>query len=163
MALIGLYLWYRYRLDQQASRYKKQFAQRDIGTMSVRASISRLPPDLLANEFKRIAKGTKEGGARVGHITKKELWDFLSTGKAGDISESDVDALFAAMDLDSSGTVNFVEICTFMGQCHGEFRSARGELDSDKLSVVARRLSAIPLALEEIPIAELEADDSDQE
>jgi hypothetical protein len=161
MALIGFYLWYRYRLDQQASRYKKQFARRVVGTMSVRASISQLPPESLANEFKRIAKGTKEGGAKAGHITKKELWDFLSNGKAGDISESDVDALFAAMDLSSSGTVNFVEFCTFMGQCHGEFRSARGELDGEKLSVAARRLSTMPL--EKIPIAELEADDSDQE
>jgi hypothetical protein len=30
MALIGFYLWYRYRLYQQASRHKKQFAQRII-------------------------------------------------------------------------------------------------------------------------------------
>jgi hypothetical protein len=83
----------------------------------------------------------------------------LSTGKAGDISESDVDALFAAMDLDSSGTVNFVEFCTFMGQCHDEFPSARGgELDGEKLSVAARRLSAMPS--EKIPIAELEAEDN---
>jgi hypothetical protein len=162
MAFMIFYLWHRYKLDQQASRYKKQFAQRVVGTMSVRASISQLPPESLANEFKRIAKGTKEGGSN-GHITKEELWDFLSTGKAGDISESDVNALFAAMDLNSSGTVNFVEFCTFMGQCQDEFRSARGELDGDKLSVAARRLSAV--SSEKIPIAEpeaeLEAEDMD--
>jgi hypothetical protein len=87
----------------------------------------------------------------------------LSTGKAGDILESDADALFAAMDLDSSGarTVDFVVFCTFMGQYHGEFQSARGELDGEKLSMAARRLSAMPL--EKISITELEADDADQD
>jgi hypothetical protein len=151
----GLYLWYRYKLKQQARRFKKKFARRVVGTMSVRASVSQLPPDALTNEFKRIAHGTKEGGGK-GYITREDLWTFVSSEKAGKIEESDFDALFAAMDINDRGKVNFVDFCTFLGQCQDEFREARGVMDGekgDKLSVAARRLSALPV---NIPINELE-------
>jgi Ca2+-binding EF-hand superfamily protein len=36
----------------------------------------------------------------------------VSTGKVGELSESDFNALFAAIDLDQSGTVDFLEFWT---------------------------------------------------
>jgi hypothetical protein len=162
LAFLGLYLWYRYKLKQQARRFKTKFAKHVVGTISVRASISQLPPEALTNEFKRIAHGTKEGGGK-GYITREDLWKFLESGKAGEISESDFDALFSAMDVKDRGKVNFVEFCTFLGDCQDEFREARGAVDDkqvDRLSVAARRLSALPA---NIPINELEAGDADEE
>jgi hypothetical protein len=80
------------------------------------------------------------------------LWNFLSTGKAGELSESDFNALFAAIDLDQSGEVDFLEFCTFMGKCSEEYRSARrargsvADRASRRISVAdstARRLSLV--------------------
>jgi hypothetical protein len=60
--------------------------------------------------------------------------------------------------------VNFVEFCTFLGQCQDEFREARGEMDGDKnvdtLSLAAKRLSALAI---HIPTSELEALDAGEE
>jgi hypothetical protein len=76
----------------------------------------------------------------------------LVSSKAGDLSESDFNSLFAAIDLDHSGTVDFLEFCTFMGKCSDEYRSARGnrgsiaDRASRRISVAdtaARRLSTV--------------------
>jgi hypothetical protein len=142
--LYGLHVW---RTKQQERRYKTKFAKRMADTISLRASMRQLTPEALASEFKKIDSET-EGG----YISKEGLWNFLSTGKAGDLSESDFNALFAAIDLDQSGTVDFLEFCTFMGKCSDEYRSARGnrgsiaDRASRRISVAdtaARRLSSV--------------------
>jgi hypothetical protein len=107
----------------------------------------QLPPEALASELKRIDSETQDGS-----ISKEALWNFMSTGLAGELSESDCNALFAAIDLDQSGTVDFLEFCTFMGKCSDEYRSARTnrgsvtDRASRRISVAdttARRLSSV--------------------
>jgi hypothetical protein len=121
-ALYGLHVM---RAKHQERRYKTKFAKRIADTISLRVSMRQLTPAALASEFKKIDSESPDGA-----ISKEGLWTFLSTGKAGELSESDFNALFAAIDLDQSGTVDFLEFCTFMGKCSDEFRSARGNRGS---------------------------------
>jgi hypothetical protein len=96
-----------YRTDQQARRYRTTFAKRMADAIDLRASMRQLSPEALANEFKKI-----DSESPGGNISKEAMWTFLSTDKAGDLSESDFNALFAAIDLDQSGAVEFLEFCT---------------------------------------------------
>jgi hypothetical protein len=95
--LYGLHVW---RSNQQARRYKKKFAKRMADTIDLRASLRQLNPESLAKEFQKI-----DSEIPGGNISKEALWTFLSTGKVGDLSGSDFNALFAAIDLDQSGEV----------------------------------------------------------
>jgi Ca2+-binding EF-hand superfamily protein len=99
--LYGLHIW---RTNQQARRYKSKFAERNADTIDLRASMWQLPPEALASEFKRIDSETQDGS-----ISKEALWNFMSTGQSGELSESDFHALFAAIDLSLTGTVDFLE------------------------------------------------------
>ena len=119
----------KYLVVRQAQRYRTIFARRIAETINVRGSMRTLSPEALADEFKCIDADVKDG-----KLSKEELWEFLSDGKAGDIHQKDFDALFAAIDLDGSGSVDFLEFCAFMGKCDQEYRAAR----VDRGSIVAR-------------------------
>jgi hypothetical protein len=110
-----------------------KFAKRIAGNIDRTNSMRQLTPEALGREFKKI--DSEHPG---GNITKEGLWKFLSTGKAGDISESAFNSLFAAIDLDNNGTVDFLEFYTFMGQCSDEYRFERGNLNR---GLVAERAS----------------------
>lgn len=116
----------------QMGRYRKVFAVRIAQTIDVRASPDQLSNELLQKEFEKI----DESGD--GYIQNDELWKFLSTGKAGNISESDFKALWAAIDIDESGKVDFLEFCTFLGKCHDEYDNAR-----NSRRVIAKRASQV--------------------
>ena len=143
-ALCALHVW---RAQQQARRFKTKFAKRIADTISVRGSMRQLQPEALASEFKRIDSESQNGA-----ISKEALWTFMSSGKVGELSELDFNALFAAIDFDQNGTVAFMEFCTFMGKCSDEYRSARtnrgslAERASVRISIAdttARRLSTV--------------------
>jgi hypothetical protein len=147
LLIAALYALHAWRSQQQARRYKTIFAKRIADTINVRGSMRLLQPEALASEFKRIDSESQNGS-----ISKEALWTFMSSGKAGEMSESDFNALFAAIDLDQSGSVDFLEFCTFMGQCSDEYRSARADRGSvaDRASrrisvadTTARRLSTV--------------------
>jgi hypothetical protein len=149
LLIAALYALHAWRSQQQARRYKTKFAKRIADTINVRVSMRQLQPEALASEFKRIDSESKDGS-----ISKEALWTFMSSGKAGELSESDFNALFSAIDLDQSGTVDFLEFCTFMGKCSDEYRSARTNrgtvavLASLRISVAdttARRISTVAL------------------
>jgi len=124
--LVGLHF---YLSAKQAKRYRTVFATRIAETINVQKSMRSLTPALLESEFKKIDSQTPDG-----RITKEELWEFISSGKAGEMNESDFNALFAAIDSDNSGYVDFLEFCTFMGKCHGEYSAAR----ANRGNVIAR-------------------------
>jgi hypothetical protein len=66
-------------------------------------------PAELELEFKKIDTNND------GTLTKKEMRSFLSK-----MDERDFDAMFAAIDIDGSGTVEFTEFCAFVAQVsHG--------------------------------------------
>jgi hypothetical protein len=149
LLMAALYALHAWTAQQQARRYKAKFAKRIADTIDVRGSMRQLRPEALASEFKRIDSESQDGS-----ISKEALWTFMSSGKAGELSESDFNALFAAIDLDQNGSVDFMEFCTFMGQCSDEYRSARTNRGSvaDRASrrmlvadTSARRLSTVDL------------------
>jgi len=125
-----LYAIHRYLVAQQAKRYRITFAKRIADTINVQSSVRSLSPEALAEEFKQIDSKVQDG-----KLSKDELWEFISSGKAGEMDQRDFDALFAAMDLDKSGSVDFLEFCAFMGKCHDEYENAR----AGESRVVARR------------------------
>jgi len=135
-AAIGLAL-HSYFINKQAKRYRTKFAQRVAENINIRASARSLPAAALADEFKRIDKESPNG-----RISKEALWEFLNSGKAGEMSKSDFDALWAVMDADRSGSVDFLEFCAFMGKCHEEYNQAR----ADRGSIAERSSSRILFA-----------------
>lgn len=146
--VLALYALHRYSAAKQAERYRTIFAKRIAETIQVRGSVRSMNPAALAAEFERIDSDVKDG-----KLSKEELWNFISSGKAGDMDKHDFDALFAAIDLDKNGTVDFLEFCAFMGNCHDEYREARIERGSvvakssrrlEASAVTARRLSSMP-------------------
>lgn len=120
---------------RQQKRLRKVFAGQVARHVDLRGSVSQLPPEALAKEFQRIDAGLRNSskaagsssGTADGYITRDELWEFLSTGKAGEISEKDFNALFSAMDVQQRGKVNFVEFCSFLSECSGELREIQKE------------------------------------
>ena len=142
-ALLG-YLCYLQRLKQQARRFRTKFATRVAETIKVGHSARSLAPQALADEFKRIDQENDK------FISKEAMREFLDSGKAGEIGDSDFEALWAILDADKSGKVDFLEFCAFMAQCHEEYNAARmdrgsiAQRASTRLSVAdisARRLS----------------------
>ena len=109
--LTCFYFIHRYLHKRQAKRYKTVFAKRIAETIQVNKSIRSMGPEELAEEFKRVDLQTHDG-----LITKDDLWEFISSGKAGEISKGDFNALFAAIDADGDGQVDFLAFCSFMGQ-----------------------------------------------
>jgi len=142
------YYFHRRKLERQKNRYKRLFARQVAQRIGVAGSVSQLPPEALLAEFKRIDKGLRRSSRHMdGYISKDELWRFLSSGKAGEITESDFNALFDAMDPEKRGKVNFVEFCAFLSTCREEFREVEineSEIrNGTALKQSAKRLSVL--------------------
>jgi Ca2+-binding EF-hand superfamily protein len=45
----------------------------------------------------------------------------MDEGKVGKISDSDFNVLWSALDIDGSGSIDFVEFCTFLSGCGEAF------------------------------------------
>ena len=140
-------LWalHRWLVRRQARKTRSLFATRIAETIKLETSSEALSPEDLVEEFKRI-----DGGAKDGKLSKDELWEFISSGKAGAISQNDFNALFSAIDLDKSGYVDFLEFCAFMGKCEEEINLARKRSlrsSENRLQAaednIARRLSVL--------------------
>eukprot|EP00525_Craspedostauros_australis_P008600 CAMPEP_0198133634 /NCGR_PEP_ID=MMETSP1442-20131203/59668_1 /TAXON_ID= /ORGANISM="Craspedostauros australis, Strain CCMP3328" /LENGTH=586 /DNA_ID=CAMNT_0043794765 /DNA_START=209 /DNA_END=1970 /DNA_ORIENTATION=- len=135
---VGIYVYNK----QQAKRYRTIFATRVAQTMSIRVPARRMDAAALAREFQKIdaqttaADSSNRRASSVGNITKEGMWEFLSSGKAVEMNRHDFEALWAVMDADGSGYVDFLEFCAFMGQCHEEYDNAR-----DDRMLMAERLS----------------------
>jgi hypothetical protein len=149
------YVFHMRSIKKQKKRLRKVFARQVAKRVDLRGSVSQLNPNDLASEFKRIDKGIKEGGSADGYISKEELWDFVQSGKAGDISEKDFDALFEAMDIQNRGKVNFVEFAGFMSECADEVREIAKETPKntgrmspeERLQAASLRLSTIKMTI----------------
>eukprot|EP00978_Attheya_sp_CCMP212_P014244 scaffold36212_cov53-Attheya_sp.AAC.2 len=108
-----------HRLKQQKQRIKLNFAARVAETIDLRASTNMaLTPDALRKEFEMV------DSSGDGFLSKEDLWAFMSSGKAGTMSEKDFGALFNALDIDKNGQVDFLEFCHFLTVCGQEFDHA---------------------------------------
>jgi Ca2+-binding EF-hand superfamily protein len=144
VSLVLLFIYHMVRLKNQQVRYKKLFARRVMENVQIRHSIQQLNYEALAEEFKRMDRDIT--GKEDGFISKSELWVFFSSEKAGEISESDFNALFAAMDLNNSGKVNFTEFCGFLSTCGAEIDELIAERPlsgTETLDRAARRISSV--------------------
>ena len=144
VAIVG-FLLHRRSVKSQKKRLRKKFAQQVAKRVDLRGSVSQLNPTDLLAEFKRIDQSVV-GGTTDGFISREELWEFVSSGKAGEISEKDFNLLFDSMDVKGRGKVNFVEFCAFMSSCGDEIHELakeekEGYSRDEKLYAASRRLS----------------------
>jgi len=150
-----LYYVHTIMLKKQKKRIRSKFSARIAETIDVKKSMKSLSPDLLMKEFKKIDADSN------GNVSKEELWTFLSTGKAGDISEKDFNVLWAAIDADHSGSVDYLEFCAYMSLCHDEYNAApagRGNM----VRAISTRMSLANKGIQEIQ-KEAEEEQNDQE
>mmetsp|Transcript_10713 Transcript_10713/g.24045 ORF Transcript_10713/g.24045 Transcript_10713/m.24045 type:complete len:291 (+) Transcript_10713:605-1477(+) len=131
-----LYIIHAYLIKKRDQRNRIKFATRVAQTMSIRKSARSLTPGMLEKEFNKIDKEHR------GQITKEALWEFLNSGKAGEIKEHDFEALWAVMHHDESNSVDFLEFCAYMAQCHDEYNNAaRGNGRSISVAASLARMS----------------------
>ncbi|KAL3930999.1 MAG: hypothetical protein SGBAC_011512 [Bacillariaceae sp.] len=116
--ILALVLYMKWRIEQQKKRFRENFASRVAETINLRASVQMLTPEALATEFERIDNGLHDGGD--GYISKEELWEFVNSGKAGAMDQKDFNALFAALDSDNNGQVDFLEQLPTDNSAHQE-------------------------------------------
>lgn len=122
--IVAHFMW---RLKEQQKRMKLKFAARIAETIELGASMDMiLSPDALKAEFERI----DAGHVKDGKISKDELWEFMSGGSVGTITENDFEALFRAIDLDKSGSVDFLEFCHFLTLCGKDFDRAVSDVQN---------------------------------
>jgi len=144
VALVGYFLHLR-SVKSQKKRLRMQFAQQVAKRVDLRGSVSQLNPSDLLAEFKRIDKSIV-GGTSDGFISREELWEFVFSGKTGEMSEKDFNLLFDSMDVKGRGRVNFVEFCAFLSSCGGEIRELTevdqsGSSREEMLAAASRRIS----------------------
>ena len=110
LAIAG-FIWHKRQINQQKERIAHRFARRVAQTIKIEGSHNMLTAEALKEEFDRIDKD------HSGKLDKDELRVFVTSGKIGSISESDFNALWAAIDVDGDGEVNFTEFCSFLATC----------------------------------------------
>lgn len=103
-------------IRRQKKRYQTRFVEQIVEDIGHTGSTLQLGPEELAREFRRIDTSND------GNIEKEELWNFVSSGKAGIMNRKDFNALFKSMDIDGNGAVNFMEFCSFMTTCGKTYR-----------------------------------------
>jgi hypothetical protein len=105
VVLLGGFIGIQRKLSaDQAARYQEEFAKRIAATINFTGTHEKLTPEVLQAEFARM---DKDGD---GVLSKKELHAFM-----GDtMDDRDFEAMFAAIDLDHSNTIEFAEFCGFM-------------------------------------------------
>ena len=103
-------------IRRQKKRYQTRFVEQIVEDIGHKGSTLQLGPEELTREFRRIDTSND------GNIEKEELWNFVSSGKAGIMNRRDFNALFKSMDIDGNGAVNFMEFCSFMTTCGKTYR-----------------------------------------
>ena len=151
-AAIGYFAWHK-AMQRKKAKYQRLFVHRIAKeiTFNPRRSVGPSEKELL-QAFKKIDVSDD------GFIEKDELRAFLSSESMvgeGDecekvLSDSDLNALFAALDPKGRGKVNFLDFCTFLGVCHADEVMTEAELetemegcdDEERMERIVRRLSS---------------------
>lgn len=148
-----VYFGWRHAMRKKKARYQRLFVHRIAKEIKFNptGSIKSSEEDLI-QAFKKI------DASEDGYIEKEELRSFLSsesmtgsgTSDKAIISDSDLNALFAALDPKGKGKVNFLDFCTFLSECDtGEVAMAVDtdrEMtecdDEERMERIAKRLSS---------------------
>lgn len=141
----GTFLLHRDIAKKQQRRYKEQFVRGIAKNITISDAAGRVDPDQLKKEFDFIDKD------KGGTISKDELKEFIASGKIGEISDKDVEAMWHAIDIDNSGEVDFVEFISFLGSCGSAFdqvnKEQRAMTKDQKLKYASQRLSTRVLSV----------------
>jgi Ca2+-binding EF-hand superfamily protein len=124
-AVVFLMLAYnKKKLAEVKEKIKNEFAKRIVATFSIGSGSEAITMEKITEEFKRIDSGESEGGD--GMISKEEMKAFLvessnvrdsilKNSVGGQMKDYDFETLFALIDEDGSGDVDFAEFSAFMG------------------------------------------------
>lgn len=130
----------------QKKRYKEQFIRTIARNITIAPAAGMLSHDQLQAEFDHIDKD------KGGTISKDEMWDFISTEKVGTMSDKDFEAMWSTLDIDNSGSVDFVEFVAFLSSCGEQFDTVNEEqvkmTKEEQLKHASKRLSCRQLIVE---------------
>lgn len=147
--VILAYWWHTVQIQKQKDRISRQFARRVAETIKVEGAHNQLSAEALEEEFKRIDTD------HSGYLSKSELKAFVNSGKIGTMTDSDFNALFAALDVDGNGTVDFTEFCAFMAQCGQVYdEEEKGLSPDERRRSIAKRMSSRGFKDAEVPFTE---------
>jgi hypothetical protein len=139
VAILGT-LIVAHKLREQRRRFRKRFVQQIARNIAIGHSPGSIPAHKLAEQVQHI-------GDKDGVILKEDLRKWMYDVKLEFISESDFEALWAAMDIDGSGKVDAIEFFIFMSSCGPQFEEVYNEEQNmpklERLKLAARRLSVI--------------------
>mmetsp|Transcript_19106 Transcript_19106/g.29001 ORF Transcript_19106/g.29001 Transcript_19106/m.29001 type:complete len:466 (+) Transcript_19106:114-1511(+) len=129
-----MHSFHKKRMADERERLKNEFARRIIRTFSVTNGEEAITMEKITEEFQRIDSGTPEGGD--GRISKAEMKKFImasdSVSGGGQMKDSDFETLFALIDEDGGGDINFTEFSAFMGHIKTHIDNQTDE-DTQKL------------------------------
>ena len=144
--LICLVVLHAIRLRQQEQRYKYRFVEQIARNIEIGSSPGLLTPEKLAEEMQHIAQGK-------GVISKPDLLQWMSDVKLDFLSERDLNALWDAMDVDRTGTVDPMEFILFLSACGPQFAQVHAQHatlpKTERLKLAARRLTTVATVGEE--------------
>jgi hypothetical protein len=115
LLVLCMYAIYHRQLKIQKRRVQKRFIRGVAQNITIAPTAGGLDTDAILKEFKHIDKD------KGGTINKEELQVWLQDGKLGEISQSDFNVMWVAMDVDGNGSIDFVEFCTFLSGCGDAF------------------------------------------
>ena len=93
--------------------------------------------DAIHREFKRIdtsGDGILQKDEVKAYLiqggTVKSRRNLLADGSDGNITEQEFETIFAALDVDGSGKISFVEFVTFLSECKDEMEKANADKEA---------------------------------
>ena len=110
---------HRKRLADEAERIRQIVAVRSAEQMHIDVNSKALNQKALTNEFQNIDSSAD------GSLRKDEVKEFFISGKVVSTADSEFNAIFAALDLDGNGGIDFVQFFSFLGQGGKELDDAK--------------------------------------
>lgn len=133
LVIVICFFVYKYLLKKQKKRIQRHFAACLTETIDLKATMNMtLSPENLMREFERIDTDSN------GIIRKNELWNFISSGKVGEMPKKDFDMLFTILDVDGNGGIDFVEFCQYLCGIGSDMKSIMREMDDATVSSVSK-------------------------